>query len=189
MPDAIWALTRPLSTARLSRKVPTTFDLAPDAGIRAAVAKDLEIPGVPHLRFAGTITPTGRRDFVLEGDLVARVTQACVVTLAPVTTDLSDHVLRRFVHDYAVPDGDEVEMPQDDTIEALGDTIDPGAVAVEALALLLPEYPRATGAAFVPVAEVDTDASDDRPKPFAGLAALAARMATKLPDPDEKGSG
>lgn len=189
MPDVIWALTRPLVTARLSSKVPTTFDLAPDAAIRAAVAKDLEILGVPHLRFAGTITPAGRRDFVLEGDLVARVTQACVVTLAPVTTDLSDHVLRRFVHDHAVPDADEVEIPQDDSVEALGDTIDPGAVAVEALALLLPEYPRAAGAAFMPATVADNDVIADRPKPFAGLAGLAAEMAAKLPDPDENGSG
>ena len=41
------------------------------------------------------------------------------------------------------PEGGEVEMPQDDATEALGDTIDLHGLFAEALALALPDFPRA----------------------------------------------
>ncbi len=41
------------------------------------------------------------------------------------------------------PTDDEAEMPEDDTAEPLPEVIDPGAVMFEALALALPDYPRA----------------------------------------------
>jgi uncharacterized metal-binding protein YceD (DUF177 family) len=187
MPDPGLALTHPLRVTRLSAKVPTTFDLAPDAAARAAIAQELGIIAVEALTFRGTLTPVGRRDFTLKADLVARVVQPCVVTLQPVTTALRETVLRRFSHDYVDPTGDEVEL-QDDTIEPLPEVIDVGAVAVEALALFLPEYPRARGAVFQGNGD-DMEARDtaaDRPKPFAGLAELAAKLARDASKDDEK---
>ena len=47
-----------------------------------------------------------------------------------------------------MPDGDEVEMPEDDTVEPMPEVIDLAEVAAEALALALPLYPRAPGADF-----------------------------------------
>jgi uncharacterized metal-binding protein YceD (DUF177 family) len=188
MPDPGLALTHPLRVTRLSAKVPTTFDLAPDAASRAAVARELGIIAVEALTFRGTLTPVARHDFTLQADLSARVVQPCVVTLQPVATSLHDTVLRRFSRDYAEPKGDEVEL-QDDTIEPLPEVIDVGAVAVEALALVLPEYPRSRGAIFegadLAPADRDTEVAD-RPKPFAGLADLAAKLALKASPDDEK---
>lgn len=187
MPDPGFTLTHPLRVSRLSAKVPTTFDLTPDAATRAAVAKELGIIAVDALTFRGTLTPVGRQDFTLQADLVARVVQPCVVTLQPVTTSLREPVLRRFSHDYVEPTGDEVEL-QDDTIEPLPEVIDVGAVAVEALALFLPEYPRAKDAVFqgADLDKGDQPDADERPKPFAGLADLAAKLARKAADDGEK---
>jgi uncharacterized metal-binding protein YceD (DUF177 family) len=187
MPSSASALTHPLRVTRLSAKVPTTFDILPDAAIRAALAKELGIIAVEYLTFRGTLTPVGRRDFTLQANLSARVVQPCVVTLQPVTTVIGDTVLRRFSQDYAEPTGDEVEL-QDDTIEPLPEVIDIGAVAVEALALLLPEYPRAKDAVFKGpgLEQAGDDGDADRPKPFAGLADLAAKLARATPEDDEK---
>ncbi len=190
MTKAGFALTHPLRVARLSSKVATTFDLAPDATLRAALAKDLGISAIKKLSFRGTLMPVGRHDFTLHARVIAQVVQPCVVSLQPVVTDLADDVVRRFVRDFTEPTADEAEVPGDDTVEALPEVIDIGTVAGEALALLLPEYPRAAGAVFVPLhdatARGDADASA-RPKPFAGLAELAARMALKTPETGEKG--
>lgn len=187
--DGLWTLTYPLRVARLSNKVVTTFALQPDVSVRKALAQQLGISAIHHLQFVGTLTPRGRRDFVLQARLTAKVEQPCIVSLRPVMTELTDDVMRRYAHDYSDPDGDEVELPQDDTLEPLSEVIDVGSVAVEALALLLPEYPRAPGASFVaastdPAAEM---AEGDRPKPFAGLAELASRMAGKADENDENG--
>lgn len=182
-------LSRPLRVSRLSPKVPTTFDLTADAAERTRMARALGILSVERLAFSGTVMPIGRHDFTLQGQLTARVVQACVVTLQPVHTEVTGEVLRRYLRDYAEPTGDEVEL-QDDTVEPLPEAIDPGAVALEELALLLPEYPRAAGAVFdLPQGDAAEAAAEDaaaRPKPFAGLADLAARMAKETSDPDEK---
>ncbi len=187
MPSSASALTLPFRVTRLSAKVPTTFDLAPDAVLRVSLAKTLGIIAVEHFTFRGTLTPVGRQDFTLQADLSARVVQPCVVTLQPVTTVIGEKVLRRFSHDYVEPTGDEVEL-LDDTIEPLPEVIDVGAVAVEALALLLPEYPRAKDAVFTPAAPAltDQDSAADRPKSFAGLADLAAKLARAAREDDEK---
>ncbi len=182
-------LSHPLRVTRLSAKVPTTFDLSPDAAARAALAADLGISAIDAMTFRGTLTPVGRRDFTLEAVLAARVVQPCVVTLQPVTTTLRDTVLRRFSRDYRDPTGDEMEL-EDDTVEPLPEVIDIGAVATEALALMLPEYPRARGAVFATADLSDNDQGDnlaDRPKPFAGLADLATKLAQKAPKDGEKG--
>ena len=187
--DGLWALTHPLRVARLSNKVPTTFSLQPDGPVRTALARQLGISAIHHLQFVGTLIPRGRRDFVLEGRISAKVEQPCIVTLRPVLTDVGEDVVRRYVQDYVDPVGDEVELPQDDTLEPLPGVIDVGAVAVEALALLVPEYPRAPGASFDAVSTDPTAslAEQDRPKPFAGLAELAAKMAGKADENDENG--
>jgi hypothetical protein len=72
-----------------------------------------------------------------------------------------------------------MEIPDDDTTEALGEVIDAGYVLVEALALALPTFPRAPGAVL---AEAEFTAPGTAPlrdedlKPFAGLAALKAKL-------------
>ncbi|HEY0213628.1 MAG TPA: DUF177 domain-containing protein [Paenirhodobacter sp.] len=165
-----WA--HPIRIADLGARKPTRFDLKPDAATRAAVAVWAGITAVPALRFRGTLTPRGRSDWVLDAELDARVEQPCVVTLAPVRTELRETVTRRYLADMPVPEGEEVEMPEDDTAEALPATVDLAAVALEALELALPQYPRADGAemgAQVFAQPGIAPLSDEDIHPFAGL--------------------
>lgn len=172
----------------LSTKSPTRFDLAPDAAARAALAADLGVEGIRKLRFTGEIRADGKRDWRLEGKLGATVVQACVVTLAPVTTRIDRDVTRRFLAEMpalTLDEAGEAEMPEDDTIEPLGPEIDPADVMAEALALALPLYPRAEGAAlgtaqFAEPGIVPLD--DEAVKPFASLAQLRDKLGKKDAD-------
>ncbi len=166
---------------RLSQTAPHAFDLRPDPAACAAIARDLGLRGLRKLRLAGTLAPEGRADWRLDARLGATVTQDCVVTLAPVNTRIDEDVTRRFLRDWppAAEQGDEVEMPEDDSIDPLGDEIDLWAVMVEALALALPPYPRAEGAEPVRTAAAPPGAApleDDRPRPFAALETLRGKL-------------
>jgi uncharacterized metal-binding protein YceD (DUF177 family) len=73
-------------------------------------------------------------------------------------------------------------MPEDDSVEPMPDVIDLADIAAEALALALPEYPRAPGVEFSPVlhaADGVVPVADADLKPFAGLQGLARQMADK----------
>ncbi len=172
-------LTLPFPVRSLSPKKPTRFDLTPDAATRAAVAAALNITAIEALSFKGEFRPIGRRDVLLEAQLVARVVQPCGITLAPVKTAISETVIRRYVANWVDPDAAEVEIPDDDTSERLPDTIDAGAVALEALALALPLYPRAPGAELgqaVFAEPGEAPLTDADLKPFAGLAGLKDKL-------------
>jgi uncharacterized metal-binding protein YceD (DUF177 family) len=158
---------------------PTRFHYAPDAEARAALAAELGLLALPALLFAGEIAPAGRDEMVLTGKLDARADQACIVSLAPVRANLSEAVRRRFVADLTLPDGDEQEMPEDDTVEPMPEIIDIAEIAAEALMLALPLYPRASGAELgqlVHAADGVTPLADSDLKPFAGLAGLAGKL-------------
>jgi uncharacterized metal-binding protein YceD (DUF177 family) len=172
-------LTEPFRVAGLSSRKPNRFDLQPNAKTRAALAEYLGITAIPKLRFAGMISPKGRNDFVLEAVLEAVVEQPCSISLEPVVTPLREEVLRVYLAKWDIPTNDEMEMPEDDSSEPLGETIDAGHVAVEALTLALPPFPRAPGA-VLDVAEFTAPGAaplrDSDLKPFAGLAALKAKL-------------
>ena len=157
-----------------------SFLLEPDASARSALANDLEILNVRKLRFQGEVSPEGRTDWRLNGKLGATVTQACVVTLEPVTTRIDTPVQRRFLTDMPdVSDSSEVEMPEDDSIEPLADEIDLEKIMIEALALSLPDFPRADGVDPVDISVTEpgkTPMTDEDAKPFAGLSGLRDKL-------------
>lgn len=176
--------THSLRVADLPTSRPTRFELIPDENTLSAIATELDLRGLRKLRFTGTIEAEGKRDWRLDAQLGATVIQDCVVTLDPVTTRIEEPVTRRFLAN--LPDQDdtdeEIEMAEDDSIEVLGPEIDPAAVMIEALALALPLYPRAEGAALGE--SVYTEAgkealTDEDLKPFAGLAALRDQLQAK----------
>ncbi len=160
------------------------FDLRPAADVQGEIAQSLDLVELRKLRFQGTLAAKGRSAWVLEGSLGATAVQSCVVTLAPVVSRIDVPVRRLFTADYREPtESDEIEMPEDDTVEPLGDRIDLLAVATESLGLALPDYPRAEDAALenaVFAAPDLTPMTDNDVKPFAGLANLKA----KLENPD-----
>ena len=127
------------------------------------------------LNFEGEIVARGRSEWELTGKLTARVKQACVITAEPVVTEIREDVLRRYLQDMPEPTGEEVEMPEDDTVERLESVIDLGHVALEALERAIPLSPRAPGAELGAVEAIPEGAAaleDEVIKPFAGLADL-----------------
>lgn len=172
MTEPATGLTLPLRLAALPRGRAHPVHLRPDAAARAAVAEDLGILAVRKLDFAGTLEPEGRTGWRLAARLGATVVQACIVTGAPVTTRIDADILRRWLPDAAEPEAAEAELPEDVTIEPLRPQVDAGEVMREELSLALPDWPRAEGAALPDGAEPAEPVPDDRPNPFAALAAL-----------------
>lgn len=179
-----------LRTGGLSPRKPTRFSFVPDADERAALAKDLGLIALYRLELTGEIRPAGRDALELEATLTAAADQACSITLAPVPAKLAETVRRRYVAGLESPTGEEVEIPEDDSVEPMPEVIDLSEVAAEALALALPLYPRAPGAEFgqeLHAGDGVTPLSDADLKPFAGLQDLAAKLAAQRKpgsDPD-----
>lgn len=174
------ALSLPFRVATLSPRKPTRFDLVADGAQCRALAVELGLSRVDSLSFKGEIRPSGKRDFTVVADLQARIVQPCSISLVPVKTVISEQVERKFLADFVVPDGVELEMHDgDDAIEPLPEVIDIGFLATEALVLVVPQYPRAPGAELGNVAVAEpgvTPLKDGDLKPFAGLAALKAKL-------------
>lgn len=183
-PDAAQdaALSLPFRVATLSPRKPTRFDIVASPAQRTALALELGLSRVESLTFKGEIRPFGKHDYVVVADLTARIVQPCSISLQPVKTDIVEAVRRTFLADFVVPEGDELEMTGDETIDALPEIIDAGLVATEALVLAIPLYPRAPGAELTAAtyAEPGVKPLDDADlKPFAGLAGLKARLEDK----------
>lgn len=159
-------------TGGLSQRKPTRVFWSPGADECQRLADELGLLALHRLAFSGQIDPIGRDEFRLQGQLIAQVDQACIVTLVPVPATIDAPVLRRYLAGLDVPQADEVEMPEDDSLEPMPEVLDIAEVAVEALMLALPLYPRAPGASFAAPepANGDTDPADARNKPFANLA-------------------
>jgi uncharacterized metal-binding protein YceD (DUF177 family) len=151
------------------------FDIAPTEGEAAALARLLGARTVRKLRFRGRLEALEGGGWRLDGRLGATVVQTCVVTLDPVTTRVDQAVGRTYLPGTAPRSAEVVIDPEEeDEIEPLGERIDLGLVATEALALALPPYPRKPGAALEPAAFAASD--DGEPKPFAALAALRGKL-------------
>lgn len=174
--------SHPVRVAHLNPRRPADLTLSPDAQARARIAQALDLTDLPAVTLDARITAAPHGAWTLTGRLAARVVQPCVVTLAPVETEIDEPVRRLYSPHALDPDPDsagaEIEIP-DDEIEPLGPFIDAGTVLVEALSLALPLYPRAPGAETpasdggegVPAGPGDADGQ----RPFAGLAAMLAR--------------
>lgn len=151
------------------------FDISPTPEEAERLARLMGARGVRKLRFAGRLTALGG-GWELTGTLGATVIQTCVVTLDPVTSRV-DQPVRRLFLPMAAPRGVDFAIgdEEDEDIEPLGDRIDLGLVAIEALALALPPYPRKEGAALAssfPGGAEETETV----KPFAALAALRDKL-------------
>jgi uncharacterized metal-binding protein YceD (DUF177 family) len=150
------------------------FTHVPDADESERLKAEFGLLGLKKAEMSVSVEPKGRGDWVLTGHIGATVVQPCVVTLKPVTTRIDAKVERIWMVEPPEPKGsDEVEMPEDDRIEARPAVLDLAALFAEALALELPEWPRAEGAALP---EDVQQHQDERPNPFAALADLKARM-------------
>ncbi|MBZ4023058.1 hypothetical protein CKO11_11370 [Rhodobacter sp. TJ_12] len=180
----------PLRPADLAGRKPTRFDIAPKAAELTAIAEWADITAVTALRLKGALMPQGRNDWLLEARLTATVVQPCVVSLAPVTTEIAEDIRRVYIADMETPTGEEVEMPEDTDSEPLPDRIDLGAVLLEALELALPLYPHAAGAEDVAMQATPPGAEpirDEDTRPFANLRALMGGKSDENTGGDDQG--
>jgi uncharacterized metal-binding protein YceD (DUF177 family) len=169
----------PLRVADLAQNGTNAFDIRPKPAALRVLAGQLGLKNLRKLRFDGDIRAIGKSDWQITAHLGASVVQDCVVTLAPVSTRIDWDVKRSFLAKWSEPSEDDVEMHEDDTIEALGSHIDLMEVMREALALALPLYPRATDADLgqaVFTKPGQKPMRDEDTRPFAGLAALGADL-------------
>lgn len=165
-----------LRLADLPSRKATRFSIVPDSTQTKALRAEFGVDELRKVRLEGQITPKGKRDWTLDAMLGATVVQPCVSTLAPVTTRIDERVERIYTETPPqVEDASEIEMPEDDRIEALPEAIDLMDVLREALDLAIPAFPRAdeSEAIKISVTEPGKQAmTDDDAKPFAGLADL-----------------
>ena len=149
------------------------FDIAPTPAQAAALARLMDANALRKMRFRGRLSPLGAQGWELDATLGATVVQPCVVTLEPVTTRIDQPVHRRFLPMGGAGAAEiRLDAEEDDALEPLGERIDLGLVATEALALALPAYPRKPGAEL-PAGTPDDE--DEVVRPFAALAALRRR--------------
>ncbi|SDI55474.1 YceD family protein [Aliiruegeria lutimaris] len=165
--------------ARLQTGEPTPFRLVPEEAGLDRLKQELNLLGLRKVRLEGRFVPVGGRDWKLDAMLGATAVQPCSVTLAPVTTRIDTPVLRYYMADLSNPTESEAEMPEDDSIEPLPESVDLWDVLSEALAIALPDFPRAEGVELGESVFTEPGAeplTEDAAKPFAGLAALKKKF-------------
>jgi uncharacterized metal-binding protein YceD (DUF177 family) len=169
---------RPKEVERLRAHKAITFDESPSEAEAEAIRTALGLRGLRKMRFTGELSPMGKRGWLVEGTLGASITQECVVTLEPVKTRIDFQVSLRFLPESMIEDDTPEDVLEDD-VEPLGEVIDLGHVAVEALSLAMPDYPRAQTAEVLRVTAEPEGAApikDEETKAFAGLGALRDKM-------------
>jgi len=99
-----------------------------------------------------------RQGVKVEGEVLAQVTQTCVVSLEPFEVEIEEPIEVRFLpSDAKAPDREDETDGPDPLIDG---KVDLGALASEFLTLALDPYPRKPGVAFEAPADV---AGDDTP--------------------------
>ncbi len=154
----------------LSRTVPLDHvvpgmevQIEADATECAAIAARLGEPALHSLRCRFRLLPVaGGAEIVAEGELSARLTRLCGVSLELFETPCTEAFTLLFVPRGAELDGEDPEAP--DRLAHDGVAIDLGAATAEQLALALDPYPR-NPAAVLPAGVAEPVAS-----PFAALA-------------------
>jgi uncharacterized metal-binding protein YceD (DUF177 family) len=185
--------SRPFSVDELLRRPDEPLTLTAEPDELTALAREDGVTSIESLKAVLKIAKQGK-DIRVTGEVRASVTQECVVTLEPFTSEIVEEVDVRF----AFPAGPPPSQPRDgarlsrrraqdlmehrpapapviatheeddppDTI--IDGKIDLGALAAEFMALGLDPYPRKPGVAFAEI--VDDEVIEE--SPFAQLAGL-----------------
>ncbi|HMM63265.1 MAG TPA: DUF177 domain-containing protein [Mesorhizobium sp.] len=139
--------------ARLPQKgLPVTIEA--DAAQRAALAEAHGLLSVENYRAELLVAPWRRNGVKVSGRVEADITQACVVTLEPVSAHIDEPVEGLFLPQdsklgrQGFEGGGEILLDAEgpDSPETFsGDTIDVGALAEEFFGLAIDPYPRKPG--------------------------------------------
>ncbi len=136
---------------------------------RAALARLNGLPEIASLKAKLRIAKW-RRGVRVEGELAARLTQTCVVSLEPFEVEIEEPIEAKFLPSSAKPPPPESLGDEDEPDEIVDGRIDLGALVSEFLTLALDPYPRKPGVDFV--APSDDVAPDT---PFERLRAISHR--------------
>ena len=177
-----YELSRPVIVDELpsrGRKI----DLRPTSEELSAIATRLGLVSISQCEGTVSIRPEMGREIVADGEITASFVQTCVITGEPVAQSMTFPLSRRYSEDTSAfddhDDDDIITDPMDDGPDPIENgIIDVGEAVVEELTLQIPAYPRAPGAEFSDIVD-DTDGDNDKPNPFAKLAALKNNLKTK----------
>jgi len=136
---------------------------------RAALARLNGLPSIERVSASFRILKWGKGVRV-EGELSARVTRICVVSLEPFEVEIDEPIEAKFVPENARPPSQEEYGLDDEPDTLINGRIDLGALASEFLTLSLDPYPRKPGVEFAPPSEAPEPES-----PFNRLRALGNR--------------
>jgi uncharacterized metal-binding protein YceD (DUF177 family) len=142
---------------------------------RAALAQVLDVLSCDDVKAVYRVGHLGRGRYRVSGDVSARFTQRCVVTLESVAKELEETFDVEFWPAEAVPEttDTEIEVLTAAEIEPIEHgLIDAGGIIVETLSAGLDPYPRKPNAEF---AWEEKDAEPSITGPFAGLSKLKDR--------------
>jgi hypothetical protein len=143
----------------------------------AAIAQALDLVSLDKLVFDYRLKPLGGGRVALSGLLEAACVQSCVITLDPVSAEISEQVEIEFwppeellaVEEQAGEEGAEIPF---EGPEPLADgAVALGQIAYEVLASSLDPYPRKEGVSF-DWKDTDSEAVEGAGGPFAALEAL-----------------
>jgi hypothetical protein len=144
---------------------------------RAALAEHAGVLTVPKFSARIGLKKLSPTRFEIHYDLAAQVTQACVVTLEPLTAAIARNFARQLHYvpnlRRAVDEKEVIISPEEEDApeEIDGLHYDLAGPLVEEFLLAIDPYPRAAGAQFAPSGE-----AGDRPEsPFAALKGLKSR--------------
>jgi uncharacterized metal-binding protein YceD (DUF177 family) len=175
--------SRPVDLERIG-SAPYEVAIGANEAERAALAARLGLIALPRLEARLRLLRTGPGARLrLEGHLEAEAVQACVISLEPVPSRLTEDFVQVYdldpkaeadleqARDIAVAPG-----PEDEDPEPIGpEGLDLGEAVAQQLALSLDPYPRAVGAAVPENLAGQDEIQVARENPFAALKALKER--------------
>jgi uncharacterized metal-binding protein YceD (DUF177 family) len=145
-------MSEPLVWTHRASEIPDTglrVSKAATEAERMALAEALEVISCEAANADYTIRAIGGARYRMSGEVSARLTQACVVTLEPLSTELKEGFELEFWPPDAVPGAPsaEVEVSGLRDIEPIERrTMDAGRIVFETLAAAIDPYPRKEGA-------------------------------------------
>jgi uncharacterized metal-binding protein YceD (DUF177 family) len=166
----------------------TAIPFEADEAECAALARRFGIPGISRLSGVAKLRPWRKTGLTLDCSYEADLMRECVVTLEPMSEEISEEFTLHFLPDDQIErdarfsGADEKEILIDpEAVEPpepflAGGRVDYGEAVAEQLSLAMEPYPRKPGAALEEPAEAapqeEADAGEERENPFAILEKL-----------------
>lgn len=160
------------------------ISIAADATTLRALAAADDLPNIARLEAEFHVVPKAAGRFNVSGEMRAKVTQICVVSLEPFDSEIVEPIdvdfappmeakaIEAAASSMIVHGGEAAMAAQEPPDPIIDGKIDLGALASEFLALGLDPYPRKPGVAFEPPGGQDEDKADT---PFSVLRKLKER--------------